>query len=160
MEQTIYIMHITCAVCLALSLVCLIGLILFVLKEVIRPILLITECSKPLQEGRLAVDISYSSNNELGGGLHVLAGASGQVVQGGVHLLHSAGLLGSALGQGLGAAGELLGVAGDPLLRLGDAGHCAGARGPARRARASPWWRTRCAAWPPSPTRRPRPRET
>ena len=65
-EQTIYLMQIPCPVCLALSLVCLIGLILFVLKEVIRPILLITECSKPLQEGRLAVDISYSSNNELG----------------------------------------------------------------------------------------------
>ena len=65
-EQTILIMHLTCAVCLALSLVCLIGLILFVLKEVIRPILLITERSKPLQEGNLKLDIPYSSNNELG----------------------------------------------------------------------------------------------
>ena len=65
-EQTILIMHLTCAVCLVLSLVCLIGLILFVLKEVIKPILLITERSKPLQEGRLNLDIPYSSNNELG----------------------------------------------------------------------------------------------
>ena len=33
MQQTIHIMHLTCAVCLTLSLICLIGLILFVMKE-------------------------------------------------------------------------------------------------------------------------------
>jgi len=65
-ERTILIMHLTCAVCLALSLVCLIGLIIFVLKEVIRPILLITERSRPLQEGKLTLDIPYSADNELG----------------------------------------------------------------------------------------------
>jgi len=65
-EQTILIMHLTCAVCLALSLLCLINLILFVLKEVVQPILLITERSKPLQEGHLTLDIPYSANNEMG----------------------------------------------------------------------------------------------
>ena len=66
MQQTIHIMHLTCAVCLTLSLICLIGLILFVIKEVVRPIILITERSKPLKEGHLNLDIPYRSENELG----------------------------------------------------------------------------------------------
>ena len=66
MQQTIHIMHLTCAVCLTLSLICLIGLILFVMKEVVRPIILITERSKPLKEGHLNLDIPYRSENELG----------------------------------------------------------------------------------------------
>ena len=66
METTMLTMHITCAVCLCITLVCLISLVQFVMKHVVQPILMITERSRPLQEGRLELDIDYSANNELG----------------------------------------------------------------------------------------------
>ena len=61
-----------------------------------------------------------------GGGLGIAGGALGQIVRRGVQLLHRAGLLGGALGQGLSPAGQLLGVAAHPLLRLDDVAQRAG----------------------------------
>lgn len=66
LERTILIMHLTCGVCLVLALVCLVSLVQYVLRHVVKPIIDITESSRPLQEGNLELDISYTSQNELG----------------------------------------------------------------------------------------------
>ncbi len=66
LETTILIMHLTSLVCLILALVCLMSLVLYVLHNVVRPIIHITESSKPIQEGQLAFDLAYQSQDELG----------------------------------------------------------------------------------------------
>nr|WP_325213307.1 methyl-accepting chemotaxis protein [uncultured Oscillibacter sp.] len=59
-------MQFVCFICLILALICLIGLVTFVSKHVVRPILLITDRARPLQEGRLNLEMDYQSDNELG----------------------------------------------------------------------------------------------
>ena len=66
MALTIKIMHGTSIVGLALALICLVSLVLYVLKHIVAPILTITQCSEPLQQGRLDFSIPYSADNELG----------------------------------------------------------------------------------------------
>ena len=66
LDRTAVIMHWTCAVCLVLALGCLISLVQYVLSQIVRPIIRITESAQPLQEGRLTLDIDYKANNELG----------------------------------------------------------------------------------------------
>ena len=66
MQRTIVMMHITSIVGLSLSLIALISLILYVLGQIIRPILAITRGSEPLQEGNLTLELNYHSDNELG----------------------------------------------------------------------------------------------
>lgn len=66
MENTVLMMHITSGVCLALTLICLISLIAYVMSKVVKPILAITESSRPLQEGNLRLNISYKSKDEVG----------------------------------------------------------------------------------------------
>lgn len=66
MIGTITSMHITTVVCLVLNLIALLSLVVFVLRNVIKPLLLITEKARPLQEGKLNLDLEYKSKNELG----------------------------------------------------------------------------------------------
>ncbi len=66
MDSTTTTMHVTAGVCLLLALLCLISLIQFVMRKVIKPILHITERSRQLQEGRLELKLDYESQNELG----------------------------------------------------------------------------------------------
>ncbi len=66
MENTILLMNILCGVCLAIALFCLIGLILYVIRQIVSPILYISERTRPLQEGRLELDLNISAKNELG----------------------------------------------------------------------------------------------
>ena len=66
MERTLMIMHATSIVGLGLALICLISLVLYVLRQIVRPLLLITEKSRPLGEGHLELDLHYSADNELG----------------------------------------------------------------------------------------------
>ena len=66
MHTLILQMQLVCFVCLILALICLIGLVTFVSKHVVRPILLITDRARPLQEGRLNLEMDYHSDNELG----------------------------------------------------------------------------------------------
>ncbi len=66
LDRTAVIMHWTCAICLVLALGCLISLVQYVLSQIVRPIIRITESAQPLQEGRLTLDIDYKANNELG----------------------------------------------------------------------------------------------
>lgn len=66
MQITIAIMHTTSVVGLALALVCLISLVLYVLKQVVKPILMITEKTLPLKEGHLKLELDYDVNDEIG----------------------------------------------------------------------------------------------
>ena len=66
MDRTLVIMHLTTTFCLVLALFCLISLVFYVMKKVIRPILIITKSSEPLHEGHLNLDIPYQSEDELG----------------------------------------------------------------------------------------------
>lgn len=65
-EKTINIMHITTIVCLILALICLISLIQYVIKHIVKPIITITDSSRVLQNGQLTLDINYKSDDEVG----------------------------------------------------------------------------------------------
>lgn len=66
MSKMIQDMQRVCVVCLVLTLLCLISLIQYVLVHVVRPIVLITNKSRPLQDGNINLDLSYHAKNELG----------------------------------------------------------------------------------------------
>ena len=66
MASTIMMMQIITGVCLVLALFCLISLVLYVLKNVLAPILHITRQVQPLQEGKLDLALEHPGNNELG----------------------------------------------------------------------------------------------
>ena len=79
MERTLSIMHATTAVGLLISMGCLLSLVLYVLKHVVRPLLLITEKTRPLHEGRLELNLHYEANNELGDLAQTLDEAMGHI---------------------------------------------------------------------------------
>ncbi len=66
MRTMILQMQLVCFLCLVLALVCLISLVTYVGKHVVKPILRITDQARPLQEGRLDLKMDYQSENELG----------------------------------------------------------------------------------------------
>lgn len=66
MHSTIMWMQGITAVCLVLALSCLISLVLYVLKNVLAPILHITRQVQPLQEGRLDLALDHNTDDELG----------------------------------------------------------------------------------------------
>ncbi len=66
MHTMILQMQLVCFLCLVLALFCLISLVTYVGKHVVKPILLITDRARPLQEGRLDLKMEYQSGNELG----------------------------------------------------------------------------------------------
>lgn len=66
MSRTIIFMHISTCVCLVLALGGLISLVMYVVRHVVRPLIGITEKTRPLKEGNLALHLDYQSENELG----------------------------------------------------------------------------------------------
>ncbi|MDE6852675.1 MAG: CZB domain-containing protein [Lachnospiraceae bacterium] len=66
MSKSIQDMYRFCCICLVLALLCLISLIQYVLVHVVKPIVLITKKSRPLQDGNLKLDLNYRAKNELG----------------------------------------------------------------------------------------------
>ena len=66
MSSTIMLMQAITAVCLVLALFCLISLVVYVLKNVLAPILHITRQVQPLQEGKLDLALDHKTNDELG----------------------------------------------------------------------------------------------
>ena len=66
MHTLILQMQLVCFACLILALICLLGLVIYVGKHVVNPILTITNHARPLQEGRLELKMDYQSDNELG----------------------------------------------------------------------------------------------
>ena len=53
-------------ICCLLALACLFSLVMYVFKNVVRPILHITEQSKPLLQGRLDLQLEHDADDELG----------------------------------------------------------------------------------------------
>ncbi len=66
MNDTIALMHILTCICLVLALVSLASLVIYVLRYVVKPLVLITHKARPLQDGDLRLEIDYKSKNELG----------------------------------------------------------------------------------------------
>lgn len=66
MHRTVMTMHTVTVVGLCLSLFCLLSLVTYILRRVVKPILLLTEKTKPLQEGRMKLEMDYSVNDEIG----------------------------------------------------------------------------------------------
>lgn len=66
MEQTLVMMHITSIVGLSISLISLLSLVFYVLGKIVKPLIMITKKSEPLQEGLLNLEINYHSKDELG----------------------------------------------------------------------------------------------
>ena len=79
MERTIVTMHLTCAFCLALALICLLSLVQYVLRHVVKSIIKITNSSKPLQEGRLELELDFTAEDELGSLADTLRKSMGQI---------------------------------------------------------------------------------
>lgn len=66
MAQTLVMMHVTSIVGLALSLIALISLVIYVLGKIVKPLILIINKSRPLQDGHLELQIDYHAKDELG----------------------------------------------------------------------------------------------
>lgn len=66
MEKTVSTMHMVTGVGLLLTLFFMLSLVIYILKQVVRPILLITERTKPLQDGRMKLELTYDANDEIG----------------------------------------------------------------------------------------------
>lgn len=66
MNRTIMFMHGSTIICLILTLISLISLVLYVQKQVVRPMIGITMRTRPLKEGNLSLTFDYHSENELG----------------------------------------------------------------------------------------------
>lgn len=66
MQITLVIMHATSIIGLGLALFCLISLVLYVLRQVVKPILMITEKTHPLKQGHLKLDLDYNVDDEIG----------------------------------------------------------------------------------------------
>ena len=66
MHSTIILMQAITAVCLVLALFCLVSLVMYVLKNVLAPILHITRQVQPLHEGNLDLSLEHKTNDELG----------------------------------------------------------------------------------------------
>ncbi len=65
-ERITLLMNILCPICLTVALLCLLSLVQYVLRRVVRPILEITQNTAPLQEGRLNLTMGQYGQNELG----------------------------------------------------------------------------------------------
>jgi len=66
MKETIRVMRNTAIGGFILALVCLISLIVYVFRQIVRPILMITKKTSSLQDGKLDLQLNYHAKNELG----------------------------------------------------------------------------------------------
>ncbi|MDE6743208.1 MAG: CZB domain-containing protein [Lachnospiraceae bacterium] len=66
MKETVTTMHIITAAGLCLVLFCLLSLVIYIMRRVVKPILLITEKTKPLQDGTMKFELDYKVNDEIG----------------------------------------------------------------------------------------------
>lgn len=65
-RNTVSLMHIVTGAGLGLVLICLLSLVIYVFRRVVGPILSITAETRPLQEGRMKVNLHYKANDEIG----------------------------------------------------------------------------------------------
>lgn len=66
MHQTVMTMHYATIAGLSLTIVCLLSLVIYIMARIVSPILAITNKTKPLQEGRMKLDLDYRARDEIG----------------------------------------------------------------------------------------------
>lgn len=66
MKKTVAMMHKITAAGLCLVLFCLVSLVIYIMRRVVSPILLITKKTKPLQDGCMEFELDYHVNDEIG----------------------------------------------------------------------------------------------
>ena len=66
MEKTLHTVQIVSGVCFFLALIFLMSLVYYVLKQIVKPMVYISNQVRPLQEGQLELDLDYDAHNELG----------------------------------------------------------------------------------------------
>lgn len=79
LNRTIIFMHVSTCVCLVLAIISLASLVLYVMKQVVRPLIHITEQVRPLKEGNLSLNMEYHSANELGELVRTLEESLGRI---------------------------------------------------------------------------------
>lgn len=81
MRGIVALMHKVTCVCLVLALFCLLSLVIYVMKRVVKPILTITNKTRPLQDGNLELELNYNANDEIGDLSRTLKQSIGQTRQ-------------------------------------------------------------------------------
>lgn len=66
MERTLHIVQIISGICFFLAIIFLLSLVYYVLRQIVKPMVYISNQVRPLQEGRLELELDYDANNELG----------------------------------------------------------------------------------------------
>ena len=66
MEKTMSTMHVVTGIGLVLTLIFLLSLVIYIVRNVVKPILVITDKTKPLQDGRMKLDLNYKAKDEIG----------------------------------------------------------------------------------------------
>lgn len=66
MTKKLHTVQVVSGVCFFFALIFLISMVTYVLKQVVRPIIYISNQVRPLQEGNLEINLEYEANNELG----------------------------------------------------------------------------------------------
>ena len=79
LNRTIIFMHVSTCVCLVLAIISLASLVLYVMKQVVRPLIHITEQVRHLKEGNLSLNMEYHSENELGELVRTLEESLGRI---------------------------------------------------------------------------------
>lgn len=66
MHNTVMIMHYVTTAGLALTIISLLSLVIYIMKRVLKPILTITNKTKPLQDGNMKLELTYNAKDEIG----------------------------------------------------------------------------------------------
>lgn len=79
MYQKMHTVLLTAGICFFVALICLEGLIRYVLKGIVKPILHITEKVRPLKEGNLELSVECNSKDEMGELANILEESMGVI---------------------------------------------------------------------------------
>lgn len=66
MHNTVMTMHYVTIGGLSLTIICLFSLVIYIIRCVVKPILVITNRTKPLQDGNLSLELTYNAKDEIG----------------------------------------------------------------------------------------------
>ena len=66
MSDKLHTVQVVSGVCFFLALIFMISMVTYVLKQIVKPIIYISNQIRPLQEGNLDINLEYEANNELG----------------------------------------------------------------------------------------------
>lgn len=66
MHKTVMTMHYVTIAGLSLTIICLLSLVIYIMSRIVKPILTITNKTKPLQEGCMKLELDYKAKDEIG----------------------------------------------------------------------------------------------